>query len=248
MEFELPEELRMFKETLRRFVNSELIPVERQTLTTEGEEIKPEFLGKLQQRAKDLGIWMMEVPEEYGGPGLSLLQRDHRHRGAVAHHRPAGARRRHHRPVGAPHPVHAQRRAAREISDAGAARREEGRLRADRARRRLRSRRHAHHRGEGRQPLRHQRHQALHHRRPQGGVHAAHGGDRPRQGLARRQLMLPGRHGHARREARHVLPDHDGRPALGDHPRQRAGAGREPRRRGRRRLRARRRSGSAPAA
>ena len=26
----------------------------------------PEFLGKLQQRAKDLGIWMMEVPEEFG--------------------------------------------------------------------------------------------------------------------------------------------------------------------------------------
>ncbi len=44
------------------------------------------------------------------------------------------------------------------------------------------------------------------------------------------------------------VPDHDGRPALGDHPRQRAGAGREPRRRGRRRLRARRRNGSAPAA
>ena len=75
MEFELPEELRMFKDSLRRFVNNELIPIERQTLTTEGEEIKPEFLGKLQQRAKDLGIWMMEVPEEYGGPGLSLLQR-----------------------------------------------------------------------------------------------------------------------------------------------------------------------------
>ena len=75
MDFELPEELRMFKDSLRRFVNNELIPVERQTLTSEGEEIKPEFLGKLQQRAKDLGIWMMEVPEEFGGPGLSLFQR-----------------------------------------------------------------------------------------------------------------------------------------------------------------------------
>src|SRR5262249_22810532 len=75
MDFELPEELRMFKETLRRFVNSELIPVERHTVTTEGEEIKPEYLERFQKRAKDLGIWMMEVPEEYGGPGLSLLQR-----------------------------------------------------------------------------------------------------------------------------------------------------------------------------
>ena len=47
MDFELPEELRMFKDSLRRFVNTELIPVERQTVTAEGEEIKPEFLREL---------------------------------------------------------------------------------------------------------------------------------------------------------------------------------------------------------
>src|SRR5262249_17481039 len=75
MDFELPEELRMFKESLRRFGKTELIPVGRQTVTAEGGEIKPEFLKKFQQRAKDLGIWMMEVPEEYGGAGLSLFQR-----------------------------------------------------------------------------------------------------------------------------------------------------------------------------
>src|SRR5215831_14293796 len=75
MDFELPEELRMFKESLRRFVNTELIPVERQTMSADGEEIRPEFLERFQKRAKDLGIWMMEVPEDYGGPGLSLLQR-----------------------------------------------------------------------------------------------------------------------------------------------------------------------------
>jgi len=75
MDFELPEELRMFKASLRRFVDNEVIPIERQTVTAEGEEIKPEFLDRFQKRAKDLGIWMMEVPEEYGGPGLSLFQR-----------------------------------------------------------------------------------------------------------------------------------------------------------------------------
>src|SRR5262249_60275738 len=73
MDFQLPEELRMFKESLRRFVNTELIPVERQTVTAEGEEIKAEFLPRFQQRAKDLGIWMMEVPEEYGGPRPPLF-------------------------------------------------------------------------------------------------------------------------------------------------------------------------------
>jgi acyl-CoA dehydrogenase len=75
MDFELPEELRMFKESLRRFVNNELIPVERDTLTAEGEEIKPQYLERFHKSAKDLGIYMMEVPEEFGGAGLSLVQR-----------------------------------------------------------------------------------------------------------------------------------------------------------------------------
>jgi acyl-CoA dehydrogenase len=75
MDFELPEELRMLRATLRRFVDSELIPIERQTVTAEGEEIKPEYLARFEQRAKDLGIWMIEVPEEYGGAGIGQLGR-----------------------------------------------------------------------------------------------------------------------------------------------------------------------------
>src|ERR1700733_10942185 len=73
MDLDLPEELRLFKDSLRRFVNTELIPVERDTV--EGEEIKPHYLERFVAGAKKLGIWMMEVPEEYGGAGLSLLQR-----------------------------------------------------------------------------------------------------------------------------------------------------------------------------
>src|ERR1700748_3025 len=75
MDFDLPEELRLFQESLRRFVDKELIPVERDTVAVEGEEIKPEYLARFQKSAKDLGIWMMEVPEEYGAAALSLLQR-----------------------------------------------------------------------------------------------------------------------------------------------------------------------------
>ena len=75
MDFELPEELRMLKATLRRFVDNELIPIERQTVTAEGEEIRPEYLARFEQRAKDLGIWMIEVPEEYGGAGIGQLGR-----------------------------------------------------------------------------------------------------------------------------------------------------------------------------
>ena len=54
MDFTLPEELRILKETIRRFVNEELIPVERETC--DGEELKPDWRKRFQQRAKDLGI------------------------------------------------------------------------------------------------------------------------------------------------------------------------------------------------
>jgi acyl-CoA dehydrogenase len=73
MSFTLPEELRMLKDSLRRFVNAELIPVERETCVDE--ELKPEWRERFEQRAKDLGIWMMEVPEEYGGAGMGILPR-----------------------------------------------------------------------------------------------------------------------------------------------------------------------------
>ena len=73
MDFELPEELRILKAGLRRFVDSELIPIERHT--TDGEYIKPDYLERFEKRAKELGIWQLDVPEEYGGGGMSVLAR-----------------------------------------------------------------------------------------------------------------------------------------------------------------------------
>src|SRR5437660_5573337 len=73
MDFELPEELRILKAGLRRFVDAELIPIERETCV--GETMKAEYLKKFEQRAKDLGIWQLDVPEEYGGGGMSVLAR-----------------------------------------------------------------------------------------------------------------------------------------------------------------------------
>ena len=89
MDFELPEELRMFKQSLRRFVNTELIPVERDTLDGE-DDLKPHYREKFIAGAKALGIWMMEVPEEYGGPGLHIGAQHDR---GTAQHRGTGARR-----------------------------------------------------------------------------------------------------------------------------------------------------------
>jgi len=69
--FTLPEELRMLQSNLRRYVNTEMIPYERETM--DGTELKPEWLERFQHGMKKLGLWMMDVPEEHGGPGLTLL-------------------------------------------------------------------------------------------------------------------------------------------------------------------------------
>ncbi len=73
MDFELPEELRLLKATLRRFVDNELIPIERKS--TDGEQIKPDYLKRFEDRAKELGIWQLDVPTEYGGGSMSVLAR-----------------------------------------------------------------------------------------------------------------------------------------------------------------------------
>ncbi len=75
MDFELPEELRMFKEELRRFVNDELIPVELDTLEQpdpdDDPKLKPHYKEKFVARAKELGIYGMDIPEQFGGQGYS---------------------------------------------------------------------------------------------------------------------------------------------------------------------------------
>lgn len=71
MNFDLPEELRMLKEEVRKFVDRELIPIERDSL--DGPKLKPDIQKELEEKSKGLGLWMYDVPEEYGGQGLGLL-------------------------------------------------------------------------------------------------------------------------------------------------------------------------------
>ena len=74
MDYELPEELRMLKETVRRFVDREIIPIERDAY--EGHNLKPDVRATLEEKAKEIGMWMYDVPEEYGGQGMGLLAND----------------------------------------------------------------------------------------------------------------------------------------------------------------------------
>ena len=80
MDFTLPEELRMLRETVARFVREELIPLEPTVIRREAERgltdtplIPPEAEDRLTRKAKEIGLYGIDVPEEYGGQNLGML-------------------------------------------------------------------------------------------------------------------------------------------------------------------------------
>jgi acyl-CoA dehydrogenase len=69
--FALPEELRALRETLRRFVDRELIPIERDSCVND--KLRPEISERLKAKVAELGLDLFDVPEEFGGLGLGML-------------------------------------------------------------------------------------------------------------------------------------------------------------------------------
>ena len=67
MDFDIPENLRMTVETVRRFVKQDLEPISRQV---EEEDRIPE---DVIQKMRDLGLFGLGIPEECGGLGLGCL-------------------------------------------------------------------------------------------------------------------------------------------------------------------------------
>ena len=72
MDFDLPEEVTLLKQTVRRFVDEELIPIEMKTI--DGPSLKPEYREALTKKTRELGLWLLTTPSEYGGQGLSVLE------------------------------------------------------------------------------------------------------------------------------------------------------------------------------
>ncbi|BCN38986.1 acyl-CoA dehydrogenase [Alicycliphilus denitrificans] len=70
--WELSEELRQIQDTVSRFMAAEVKPAEDK-LPHDAYELPPEMLLPLQKKARDIGLWCVRSPEEYGGAGLSLL-------------------------------------------------------------------------------------------------------------------------------------------------------------------------------
>ena len=50
MDFELPEDIRLLRETVRKFVDRELIPIEMHSM--DGPELKPEYKKSLEAKAQ----------------------------------------------------------------------------------------------------------------------------------------------------------------------------------------------------
>ncbi len=76
MDFRLSLEEKMIQRTVRNFVKNELIPLEQDVLRNEREGrpgLAPETLRVLQHRAKAIGFWGVNTPEEYGGANLGSL-------------------------------------------------------------------------------------------------------------------------------------------------------------------------------
>lgn len=70
--WELPAELRELREMVRRFMANEVRPAEDR-LPHDAYTMPEELLGELRTKARQLGIWCVQSPGEYGGAGLSLL-------------------------------------------------------------------------------------------------------------------------------------------------------------------------------
>ncbi len=80
MDFELPDDVVQVRETVRRFVREELLPLERLVIRREAERgladtplLPPEVASALDGKAKALGLWGIDVPGEFGGQNLGAL-------------------------------------------------------------------------------------------------------------------------------------------------------------------------------
>jgi acyl-CoA dehydrogenase len=62
----------MLQDTVRRFLETEVRPLESR-LPHDSPGAPPEELKQLQQKARDIGLWALQTPREFGGAGLSVL-------------------------------------------------------------------------------------------------------------------------------------------------------------------------------
>ena len=72
MDFSISEESRLLVASLRRFVEEELQPLEREV--EDSGELRPEAAREIFLKSRALGFYAMNMPEEVGGGGLSAVE------------------------------------------------------------------------------------------------------------------------------------------------------------------------------
>jgi acyl-CoA dehydrogenase len=70
--WELPQELKMLRDTVRRFMREEVRPAEAK-VEHDANALLPQDKERLQKLARDMGLWCLQSPAEHGGAGLNLL-------------------------------------------------------------------------------------------------------------------------------------------------------------------------------
>ncbi len=66
-------EMKLLLQTLDEFVREEILPLERPFLLHDFDTLLP-ATEEVRQRAKGLGLWLPQIPEAYGGMGLTLFE------------------------------------------------------------------------------------------------------------------------------------------------------------------------------
>jgi len=72
IDFSLTDDMRLLVETVRRFVETEVRPLEDEVERTA--KVPPEALAALKAKSKSLGLFAMNMPAEVGGGGLSCVE------------------------------------------------------------------------------------------------------------------------------------------------------------------------------
>ena len=74
MDLALSDEQRLIVDMVRRFVTREIVPLE-DDLDPDADELPPEQLAPLVAKTKEMGLYGLDTPPEYGGPEIDLVTR-----------------------------------------------------------------------------------------------------------------------------------------------------------------------------
>ena len=74
IDFTPTQEQQALIDVVRRFVREEIVPIEAD-LDPDASELRPEDAARLEAKVRALGLYGMDIPEEFGGAGLDVVTR-----------------------------------------------------------------------------------------------------------------------------------------------------------------------------